>query len=232
MFDYSVTSRAILLHCERHSGDIEVTSHEVIKTPVGYTLGAGQLFGLEQKRELAEIFSDAILSESLTCQDDRVIAQTSYAVAWYMPAQQRELNFRYKSSILKLKVKIPNAVGIMCRGDLYVACYKGKTTQKPSGDTPLYRAPLANMISEFQFCMGNIKIPHNACASNIDIWTQAIWETTNTHVDLPPVKGVSTPGEYHAFMKSIADTQRFPNNKLIPTGITLNELLSHLESRG
>ena len=143
MFTNSIDSRAILLHRERTTNAIEVTSHDVIETETGYTLGAGQLFGPEQKAELSGILSNERKSESLTLIDPRVIAQTSFAIVWWMPATKRTIKQNHSEGgdhkTQQFTIKTPNTIGVMCRGRLYVASYKGAA--HPPSPTLLYTAP-------------------------------------------------------------------------------------------
>jgi len=237
MFNSNIESRAILLHREKSSNAIEVTSHDVISlegnhhSGNSYTLGAGQLFGPEQKTELSNLLAGEETKESLSLIDSRVIAQTSYAIIWWMPAQVRTITQRKSHKKHQFTIKTPNAIGAMCRGDLYVAAYKGKAA-RPEADTPLFRAPLSNLTSDLQFCMGNIRIPKDISTKHIETWTDAIWSSTNTHLGRSPLQGINNADDFIAILSDYHNTKRFPNKRLVALNTTVAELLGQFEQRG
>lgn len=241
MIHHDITSRAILLHQNKQTKSVEVTTHEIITRMASadsergqqrsrYTLGAGQVFGAEQKAELSAILNEEQGSKGLSLIPEYLLAQTAYAIVWWMPGKERDQIVSTNTGRQRFRIKMPGCVAAMCRGKLYVAAVKG--VKRPSSESPLYRLPIANLVTDFTFCMGNICLPKEAKIENIPVWSDGVWETTNTHLGRPPVKGVSTSEEYLAFLKQLDGKGRFPTQKLIPTEATLGGLLTALETRG
>lgn len=237
MIDSDITSRAILLHQNKTTKSVEITTHEIIKldtTPnqggPGYTLGAGQVFGAEQKAEFAAILNDERAGNDLSLLPESLLAKTAYAVVWWMPGKVRQLVVSTRDGAQRFDIKMPGTVAAMCRGHLYVAAFKG--SQRPTAETPLYRMPIPNMTSDFNFCMGNIQLPKDANIQHIPTWESGIWDSRNTHLGREPLKGIKSGEAYVKLLADLDGKGRFPTNKLIPTDRTLGDLLHALETRG
>lgn len=241
MINHDITSRAILLHQNKQTKAVEVTTHDIIKLGSSlngendpnrgrYTLGAGQVFGAEQKAELSAILNEEQEHNGLSLIPEYLLAQTAYAVVWWMPGQVREQIVATQDGRRRFRIKMPGSVAAMCRGSLYVAATKG--AKRPDSETPLFRMPITNLTSDFSFCMGNIRLPREARVDHIPTWSAGIWETTNTHLGRSPLKGVNTQEDYIKLLEQLDGKGRFPTQKLIPAEVTLGQFLAALENRG
>ncbi|CAM3782027.1 hypothetical protein VRRI112168_00155 [Vreelandella rituensis] len=237
MLNHNIDSRAILLHQNTQTNSVEITSHDIIALPhkgqgrMNYTLGAGQVFGHEQKQEFCDILLNEREQQGLNLLPDHLLAKTPYALVWWMPPQVRELSFMdKKGSPITFTLKVPGVVAAMCRGTLYFAAFKG--AKRPSADTPLYRVPLPNLIGDFKFCMGNCTVPRDAAEAHIPAWEAFLWESRNNHLGREPLKGISSLDDYLDLLGRFDGTKRFPTAKLVATDATLGRFLNALERQG
>lgn len=240
MLNHDVESRAILVHQNKSTRAIEVTAHPIIRLPKKrdanpesmFTLGAGRVFGHEEKRELEAILGGEKQANDLALMDEHLLAQTPYAVVWWMPSTKRRIPIRTGNGIRGITVTVPNTVAAMCRGTLYVAAFKGGKHQRPTHDTQLYRVPLPNLTSDYTFCLGNCRIPKEAKTEHISVWDQFIWESANTHNGRDPLNGIRKTSELADLLASYEGTGKFPRQKLIPTDHTFGEWLQQLSRKG
>lgn len=223
-------TKALLLHHGRNSFDLTV--HDVIKTvscdEAFYQMGAGRVLGIEEKNEIAATLTETA-GASLTLFDEHILAATAYAIAWWIPAAKRTINFKVGSEVSALTFDFPSQVAVFSRGTLYFATVLAKKA-RPKATTKLFNTPLPNLYTGGRFCTGNAghKIPKQASVENIPQWERFLFDTTNTHVgSVAPLDGVSDTGE---LINAIAAEQGgFPSDRLVPMGVTLTEWMNAID---
>lgn len=228
-----ITSRAMLLHHCKSSGVIDLTVHNIEHDDGGDPLiGAGRVLGAEEKTEIADILN-ANASAGFSLQDHRVIAQSSYAIAWWEPKAEREIMFRSARNIVRHTAMFPSMVGVYIRGSLHFAVTKGGKDARPDADTLLYRIPLPNLMSGGSFCRGNAHIPAKANASNIPAWNAFVFDTVNTHIGTVALKNSYDMDEViEAYAQMEQQGGRFAVSQLISMDITLGEWIDQLNNKG
>jgi PRTRC genetic system protein B len=229
---HNFKTKAILLHHGENSFDLTV--HDVFASQQRegephYQMGAGRVLGIEEKNEIACTLTETS-GASLTLFDERILAATAYAVAWWIPAGKRTINFRKNdASIESLTFDFPSQVAVFSRGTLYFASLNTKKA-RPKASSKLFNSPLPNLYRGGHFCTGSAgsKIPPQARIQNIPVWESFLFETTNTHLGSEmPLKDVfSTEGLIEAIK---AEKGGFPTQRLVPMGVTLSEWLNSID---
>lgn len=251
MFNHSIEARAMLIFHNPSSGVIDLTVHDVLPLPKNddidqpqqdFTLGAGRVLGEEEKGEIVSIIGNE-QRQSLALMDDRILARTPYALAWWMPSQAREFIFKNERfrpdsdepKYVRVKVTMPTTIGVYCRGELRFACVKRGKRQRPGNDTPLFLPPLPNIYSSGSFCRGNVPIANGANEANIADWERFLVDSVHTHLGTVPVEQIKGKPRIEGMTDLVAlfqeheGTGRFPLNRLSPMHCTLGEWLTRID---
>lgn len=87
--------------------------------------------------------------------------------------------------------------------------------------TTLYCAPLSNVHPGGEICQGTAKFPR--CSKNTIEEAAALFFNATFNDDLSGGRTVER-GNIYAFFRKIKDAKSFPESKLLPEGMTLNDL--------
>jgi len=232
MTAHAFTTKAILLHRSQHSFDLSV--HDVFSTSSEsgephYQMGAGRVLGIEEKNEIAATLTETA-GASLTLFDERILAATAYAVAWWIPAATRTIGFRLDGKVEKVTFEFPSQVAVFSRGTLFFASVAAKKA-RPKAATKLFNSPLPNLYRGGQFCTGNAgsKIPQQASIQNIPTWESFLFDTNNTRLgSLIPLRDVENTQQLVDAIR--AEKGGFPTQRLVPMNTTLDEWLQAIDA--
>lgn len=234
------TVQALLLHARRNTegGGPEshwLTTHEVENREEGPYIGPGRLFTEGDKRALIDVLLGTLAEEEFSVLPPQVLAVGSQRVAWYVPGCVRAMYFNVNSTLFSVRVPWPTLVFRAIDGQLALAALM--TSERPTGDTPLFHAPLMNLNEAAVMCSGNTPLPQGCSIADCAGYEKAVYETNFSHVNhqrtLKVAKTKTVTNEVHvrfwrALEKKKADS--FPTEALVPLNKTLGPWLSRRAS--
>ncbi|MAG65032.1 MAG: hypothetical protein CMK74_04055 [Pseudomonadales bacterium] len=214
MLGTNTESFAILVHRDRQTRIVEVTSHKVIPMGSNFTLGAGRLFNQQDKDAMLDVFAGT--QSSLQMVPDNVLARDASCLnmIWYKKAHTATVRFRNAD----YTVKLPCLVFIKKEGEpLRVFATKGNA--RPTAETVLYVAPLGNINTDGTMCGGNVRtMDFDGSAAAMAAYEAFAIEATSTHFgNVNPAKGVTTQEAFQQFIAELSvSLKAFPSKSLVP----------------
>ncbi|HHG4594549.1 TPA: PRTRC system protein B [Pseudomonas aeruginosa] len=214
MISNNISSKAMLIHHHQQTGQVNVTSHDVLAVQggKGFTLGAGRAFSDHDKRALVEL----LLNEHSQIEyvPNNLVVRGRGCLVWYVAPQLIDIPFPDKT----IKAPLPGLIFCAFEG-MPLRCYAFKGNNRPEASTPLFYAPLGNVYEDGDFCTGNVKLPEEVLVQNIPTWERFVLESTNTHIGtVNPIKGCENFQGMIAFYQQLAESKarRFPAKSLVP----------------
>jgi PRTRC genetic system protein B len=147
----------------------------------------------------------------------------SGSVVWYTPPRRQKLHFSNGLISPLDALPLPTLVWVADKKRLSVFALAGKG--KPRLGTLLYHAPFFNLYRNGNVCMGSVSIDIKQSASLeefIAAWEGYFFGSYFSHLidNNNPVKG-----NLSSLYKSLAGSLVFPTEELLPTHLTLKNLL-------
>lgn len=226
-----VPKLAIVISKNDLSGTL-VTEHQCDKddnkNPI---IGAGRPVSAASLNKLLQITLTPD-SKSFKPVESNVIATSADGAAWFIKGGVKPMWFTPAASSGKkakrLMVPWPNLVcAYNSNRGLSVWAVKRKT--KPPLDVPLYNAPLMNIYSHGGMCFGSATLAKNK--PPIEAREASLFESKFSHTNhSQTIKGKGGTSGLYALYAQLHQkrAQSFPNQKLVPAGITLGEALEAL----
>lgn len=152
------------------------------------------------------------------------------SVVWYVKPAKRHTWFKCSNDIIGDRNGVtpqPGLVFMAGAGKWKVFAVKGN--ERPTPETLLYRSPFFNTWQSGEVCRGTVDLPKSCLPENLGKWESAYFDTVFTHPnDDGPNKLVKFRGGAYALWKSLLDGKhaKFPDKVLVPTKLTLNDLLT------
>lgn len=150
------------------------------------------------------------------------------ALVWWLPPQRRHIAFRCAAEGFGERgavVPHPALVFMVAGTQWLVWAHKGR--QRPTPDSPLWRAPYFNVGADGTICRGNVTTPNGPAIDQIAAWEDAFFRSYFTHPNLPNGL-VRHPGGGYAFWAAMVGQPpaSFPQRVLVPTCARLGELVA------
>jgi PRTRC genetic system protein B len=122
------------------------------------------------------------------------------------------------------RVTLPGSVFLADARGCKVWAVKG--AGRPTPNTALWHAPFFNVAEDGAICWGNVSLP-SVSPERITEWTAAFFASYFTHPNAAG-KVVRHAGGAYGFWRAMLDGtyRRFPTSVLLPTGLTLAELVN------
>lgn len=217
MINERVQSQALLIHHDSVTRMVDVTSHAVLKSDAGYTLGAGIVFSEADKQSLIDILlddQDTNVPNSFI--DESILYSSKDRIVWYKPAGYYDIVFRCDSGVIKRgKAHYPSHVFMFTGSSLHAFAYKG--SKRPTIETPLYLSPTSNVYQDGHICLGSANFSRVISESNIKDWESFFFEGIGTHLGTKVIRGYNDWEKHNQFWVGLIDSQsKFPARKLIP----------------
>lgn len=95
---------------------------------------------------------------------------------------------------------------------------------RPEASTRLYQAPYFNIYATGAMCAGNVTLPERALISDIPTWEKAFFMTNFTHSNAGNI--TAHAGGHNGLWRAMLTADTFPSEALIPTAITVTEVLN------
>jgi len=147
-------------------------------------------------------------------------------MAWWVPPARRHIAFRAAELGAAERGEVVPHPGLVflvgAKRAWRVWAVRGP--DRPSEDTPLYRAPYFNVNAEGVICTGNVELPSGTTAEKIEAWNAAFFGSFFTHPNAG-AKLVTYKGGVYKFWTDMLDGKHveFPERVLVPTKRTLAE---------
>lgn len=227
------TVQALLLHETRASEGFPqshwLTTHPVEQQEHGPLIGPGTLLSEEDKRALIEALLGTLSPEEFKLLPPHVLAIGAAKIAWYVPGRCRPMHFNMNRRRFSVRVPWPTLIFRVVDGQVWLAALA--SAERPSGNTPLYHAPVLNVNSATHVCTGTAILPPGSGLDDCAAYERAIYETNFSHVNhrhtLAGAADVSDD-DHVRFWRRLAKTKAaiFPAESLVPLDTTVGAWLA------
>lgn len=219
---------ALLIYERRsaHGDEVLLRKHAVQQQGGGSALGPAQTLTRADTEHLTRLLA----GQGLQRTRPTTLAVGLQCVAWWRPPGLRPMLFDAKyaqsRSIARLSgtpVPHPGLVFIATPNNLTVYAVPGD--QRPTDDTPLMHAPYWNMFPGGALCRGTTRYPTTFTPAAQDDWETAFFQSVFTgpsRTDWYMNWGKS----YEELLDAALAAGTFPEQVLIPAGLTLAQALS------
>lgn len=202
-----------------------MTRHEVaVDENQRPALGPVELLSADFLQNLLQQLEDRapveILPASvLACRQDRL--------CWWTPSSTRTMFYHSKNrpEMEELSGKRyiqPALVFLLSRGSLSIRALADD--ERPTADTPLFRAPYWNVSDNGAVCLGSTKVPRSARVADIDRWAASFLESEFTHPN-GAQRLTTHPGGFIAMWRELENASSFPAGHLAASGETLSSFI-------
>lgn len=143
---------------------------------------------------------------------------------WYTPAQKARLLFKEGLTIPNGEAQLPPL--IWRATSKHVELYAVSSSERPTGETPLYHAPFFNVYLDGRVCMGNVDIDFDEDCNLLDFmngWEHYFFNSYFSHsISGSPIQG----NLVSVWQQLVANPQQpFPLEVLKLNGKTVNDLI-------
>lgn len=111
--------------------------------------------------------------------DERILVKNSQMIVWtYTPPKGQLLHYRHNGKTLVAPIQWNNLIFKKHGRALSVVAVRSK--KRPSLTTRVYHAPIPNVYTSGNICLGNVSLPET---DNIDDLAQVYLQSTKTHLN-------------------------------------------------
>lgn len=223
----AIQSVALVMHRAsfgHESDSFSILAHDIHHTGDKSVLGAGRVFGHEDKMALLHILGDYRGSD-LEFLDAKCLASSHETMMWYRPRQKTLMNINGTDHT----VMVPSLVFLLHKARLFVAAYRGD--KRPERDTTLFHCSLPNIQSNVgNWCTGGNRLPDRPHQGQIEGIEDMFFLSPFTHWNSDYAASNDAEPDMDAFFESLAGKRNFPNSKLKEMGCGLHDWMKHLTS--
>jgi PRTRC genetic system protein B len=228
-----IPQSALVFHT-RGSNALELlTLHQIRDVRGKPTLVEGTPLSPEDEQAILTLLTS---SDTATAQIElnpaNLLFSDRHQIVWCVPGVDRPMHFNETGKRTQRTVKWPSLIFRVVEHRLFLAAYHG--TERPTLDTPLYKAPLANIWSSAEVCTGNAILPEASRISEMSAWESVIFDTAfshaNDHEVIRSSRSFTDPMEFWKKNDAIEPKQLVPLSK----GATLGQWLTSpaIQKRG
>ena len=186
-------------------------------------LGPGRLL---TTRDLEDIHQALRGRASLTLLPEHVLATTPEAVAWFEPAQERPMFFQTRDTSLDtLHGTFPQPALLWIYKGNHLDVYALAADARPTGETPLYRAPYYNVFDQGNVCVGSTPLPTHHDPTRTSEISDAFFKSAFTHPSGHGRLYRQWEGSYSQLWEHARTIGRFDTKHLHPADKTLQRVL-------
>lgn len=224
-------------------GEALATVHPVRTQGGRKTLGPGQLLTRETLDEAVRKLAG--LPQRREIIPERVLCADAGRLVWWSPQARRPIWFatqdaKFNRALNGRSVLQPALLFVAEPGRLAVLALA--TSERPTAETPVYRAPYFNLYhSEAKLpgsmCRGNAPYPLGLFIADLDVWEKCFYQTQFTHDCYGRQPLTLHPGGHNGLWRALAKPragaewirgqgQRFPVRWLAPLELTLAQVVN------
>jgi PRTRC genetic system protein B len=145
-------------------------------------------------------------------------------VMWYTPCQSATLYFTRSLHLQNGEISLPMLIWKATATEL--SLFATPAQEKPTAATTLFHAPFYNLHDNGRVCMGTVEVNMTHC-KNVQEFTSA-WQRYFFNSKFSHLIGEKYPTKTSLpdlYQKLLAEKTPFPENELISTGKTLQQII-------
>ncbi|AVQ00249.1 PRTRC system protein B (plasmid) [Ahniella affigens] len=176
------TTHALFFHTIRDKLAL-VTAHTVTPdhrdAPV---VGPGRTLTHQDEVEIIRILSGRRPQGPIAVYPDSLLFRDEEVVCWWLPPTRRAMHLMtHNGGLQHVDAQWPSLVALVRNRELFLAAVAG--TNRPTGNTALFHAPIGNVDGMGRVCTGSARLPLAGDVADIDGWSSVVFDTAFTHVN-------------------------------------------------
>lgn len=216
---------ALLFHVDSRGSLLAVTTHKLVNASSAPALGPGTILSPEHERAILEMLTAPDAQQPFALLPENILHTDRSSTLWWVPSAVRTMHVKTMAGYRALEVRWPTLVLQAVNRTLRVAALA--EDRRPSIDTPLFHAPLANVFANTTVCTGNATLPQACQPADVAAWEEVLFGTAFTHtnhsntVRIEGRSGVDTEALVEFYASREAGQGAFPTDALVPLTATL-----------
>jgi PRTRC genetic system protein B len=220
------TTLAVLFHTSGNTLQL-VTAHPVRarhdRAPI---IAAGRPLMPADEREILDLLTSRAQGAGFTqVFPERLLYADASRTLWWLPSAVRPMHLRGVKGARTITTRWPALVLLAMDRTLYLAGLASE--ERPRADTPLYRAPLANVFASTALCAGDARLPLATTPDTIEGWESVLLDSAFTHSNcresLAAASGPHFEDVETYWPKRDKKITPFPIKRLVPLEQTLGQ---------
>jgi PRTRC genetic system protein B len=203
-----------------------VTKHPVKTTREGApSLGPGAPIEKGDVFSLIQQLRGSIPVEFLPA---NVLVRTQESVVWWTPSAIRPMFYSKEKGVELAQLsgkRFPQPPLLFRAQARHMDVRALARDERPTLNTPLFRAPYWNVSDSGDVCLGSTKVPREASVDSLAKWEHAFFESEFTHAN-GSSKLCEHPGGFIGLWKSLIGKKRFPSECLANANQTLGKFIN------
>jgi|GEM_PF-6744409 len=226
----AIQSLALVMHRAQfghQQGTFSILAHDIHHTGNQSVLGAGRVFGHEEKMALLHVLAD-YRSSDLEFLDAKCLASSHETMMWYRPRQKTMININGTD----YTVVVPSLVFLLHKARLHVAAFRGD--KRPEKTTRLLHCSMPNIQSNVgDWCTGGNRLPDRPHQGQIEGIEGMFFLSPFTHWNsaYAATDAAEKQADMVEFFEGLVGKRTFPNSKLKEMGCDLHSWMQHLTSK-
>jgi len=209
-----------------------VMQHDIQTNKHSFMLGNGQAITTKHLTEMLKSVVKNGEANSLELLNPNLLAhnKSKRQLVWFQPQMQAEMFMKAGRQQLSKCVTTCWPAMLFAASGKKLSCFALPKNERPNANTELMHAPFGNVFTSGNLCTGNAILPKGNDTNNtIERWNDVFYRTEFTHPNgnHTMLKGVDRDDMSNWWTKR-GGLSRFPYKKLVPAGITLQELIERM----
>lgn len=179
----SLQPQAALIFHTRGNSALELLTYHEVRTQRGKpTLSEGRPLSPEDEQSiLAMLTSSDTLIPQVELIPPNLLYSDRHQIVWCVPGARRPMHFNKAGMRSQRTVAWPSLIFRVVEHRLWLVAYQGD--ERPTLDTPLFKAPLPNVWVGGEVCTGNAILPDASRIAEIPSWESVIFDTAFSHAN-------------------------------------------------
>lgn len=221
---------ALVFHTRGSSAMELVTLHPIRPVRGKPTLAEGVPLSPEDEQTiLAMLTSSDTAVPRVELNPPNLLFADRHQMVWCVPGATRPMHFSHAGQRSQRLVSWPSLIFRVIEHRLFLAAYDG--ADRPTLDTPLFKAPLANLWASAELCTGNAILPEASRIAEMPLWESVVFDTAFSHANdrevIRSARSFADPMEFWQKNEAITAKQFVP----LSGGSSLGQWLSGLPTK-
>lgn len=222
-----LTPAAALVFHTRGQGALELLTYHAIRLHRGKpTLAEGTPLSPSDEQEILGLLAsnDTVIPQ-IELNPEQLLFADRHQICWYAPPRKRLMHFHVQGKRSQREVTWPGLIFRVVDHHLYLTAFDG--CERPTLDTPLFKAPLANVWTNAEVCTGTAVLPEASRIAEMPAWESVIFDSAFSHANdrevIAASRGFTDPIEFWQKHDHIE------RKNLVPSAVaaTLRDWLTH-----
>lgn len=216
-------SCALVFHTRGRDALELVTLHAIRSQRGKPALSEGRPLSPNEEQEiLALLTASDTAVPSVELNPANLLYSDRHQICWFVPGTRRPMHFNESGQRSQREVMWPNLIFRVVEHTLYLAATA--SAERPTIDTPLFKAPLANVWANAEVCVGNAILPDASRIAEMPGWESVIFDTAFSHANDRQV--IRSARDYADPMDFWKKNGAITAKKLVPMNATLGQWLA------